>query len=205
MEVSELGAFVREASGKGFSKRLRKEGLIPAVLYCPGAETIMLKVSAADLATARKKEENAFIKLVIDDRGNKTEKLTIVKELQIEPVSRRFVHADFYELKMDHELTFDIPIHFSGNPEGVKDGGELHLAKRDLKVSCLPGVRPEFIPVDIGGLQIGNTFKVQDVAPMEGVIILDQGDATIAAVTASKSAKQEGESGAEDAAASDAG
>jgi large subunit ribosomal protein L25 len=202
MEVAELNARVRETSGKGFSRRLRKEGLIPAVLYGPGAETILLKVSAAELANLRKKEEKAFIKLIIDDQGKKIEKLSIVKELQLEPLSRRFVHADFYEIKMDHTLTFDIPLHFSGKPEGVKDGGELHLIKRELKVSCLPGIRPEFISIDISGLQIGDTFKVQDIASMEGVIILDQSDAAIAALTAVKSAKQlEGGPGAEEGAA----
>lgn len=202
MEVTELNAHVREVSGKGFSRRLRKEGLIPAVLYGHGAETILLKVSATELANLRKKEEKAFIKLIIDDQGKKIEKLSIVKELQLEPVSRRFVHADFYEIKMDHKFTFDIPLHFSGKPEGVEDGGELHFIKRELKVSCLPGMRPEFISIDISGLQIGDTFKVQDIAPMEGVIILDQGDAAIAAVTAVKGAKQlEGEPGAEEGAA----
>jgi len=190
MEVTELNAHVRKVSGKGFSRRLRKEGLIPAVLYGHGAETILLKVSATELATLRKKEEKAFIKLIIDDQGKKIEKLSIVKELQLEPVSRRFFHADFYEIKMDQAFTFDIPLHFSGKPEGVEGGGELHLIKRELKVSCLPGVRPESISIDISGLQIGGTFKVQDIAPMEGVIILDQGDAAIAAVTAVKSVKQ---------------
>jgi large subunit ribosomal protein L25 len=202
MEVTELNAHVRETTGKGFSRRLRKEGLIPAVLYGPGAESILLKLSAAELATLRKKEEKAFIKLIIDDHGKRIEKLSIVKELQLEPVSRRFVHADFYEIQMDHAFTFDIPLHFSGKPAGVEDGGELHLIKRELKVSCLPGARPESISIDIGGLQVGDTFKVQDIAPMEGVIILDQGDAAIAAVTAVKSAKQiEVEPGTEEVAA----
>jgi large subunit ribosomal protein L25 len=186
MEINELNALVREASGKGVSRRLRSSGLIPAVFYGPGKETILLKVSAADLAALRKKEENAFIKLIIDDRGNKIEKLSILKELQIEPSKRSYVHADFYEIDMDHTLTFDISIHFSGKPKGVTDGGELHILKRELKVSCLPARRPEFIVADLSDIPIGGSFKVQDIAPLEDVLFVDHGDVALATVSAVK-------------------
>ncbi len=189
MEAIELNAYVREVSGKGFSRRLRKEGLIPAVLYGRGAETILLKVNAAELATLRKNEEKAFINLIISQGKKKLKKLSIVKELQLEPASRRFVHVDFYEIKMDKTFTFDIPIHCSGKPVGVEDGGELHILKRELKVSCLPAARPESVVVDISGLQIGDAFKVQDIAPMEGVTVIDQNDLPIATVAAVKIAK----------------
>jgi large subunit ribosomal protein L25 len=189
MEVTELNAHVREMSGKGFSRRLRSEGLIPAVFYGPKAETLLLKVSALDLTNIRKKEENAFIKLIIDDGGDKIEKLSILKEFQLEPASRRLIHADFYEISMDHKLTFDIPIHFSGKPKGVIEGGELHLLKRDLKVSCLPAMRPEFIAADTSGLQIGASLKVQDLTPVEGATVLDHGDTVIATVSAIKIVK----------------
>jgi large subunit ribosomal protein L25 len=102
MEVTELNAQVRETTGKGFSRRLRKEGLMPAVVYGPGKETILLKFKADDFAIARKKGGHAFIKLIIDDHGKKTEKISMVKELQLEPVSRKYVHADFYETTIDH-------------------------------------------------------------------------------------------------------
>jgi large subunit ribosomal protein L25 len=189
MEAIELNAYVREVSGKGFSRRLRKEGLIPAVLYGRGAETMLLKVNAAELATLRKSEENAFINLIINQGKKKLKKLSIVKELQLEPLSRRFVHADFYEIKMDQVFTFEIPLHFSGKPLGVEDGGELHILKRELKVSCLPAARPESVVVDISGLRIGGAFKVQDIAPIEGVTVIDQSEAPIATVAAVKVAK----------------
>jgi len=99
MEVTELNAQVRETTGKGFSRRLRKEGLVPAVLYGSQAGSMLLKFSADDFATIRKQAGNAIIKLIIDDHGNKIEKLSMVKELQLEPVSRKYIHADFYEVK----------------------------------------------------------------------------------------------------------
>lgn len=205
MEVHELIANVREDSGKGHSRRLRQAGLIPAVFYGPGAKTISLNVNAAELMSLRKKEEKAFIKLIIDDQGKKVEKLSVLKELQIEPLSRRPVHADFYEITMDHKFTFDIPIHLSGKPKGVDEGGELHILKRELKVSCLPGMRQEFITLDISGLQIGGSLKVHDLATSEGVTIIDNADAVIATVSAMKESvpiPTEGEAAAEVSASS---
>ena len=193
MEINGLNALVRAASGKGHSRRLRKEGMIPAVFYGPGTKSILLNVNAAELMMLRKKEEKGFIKLMIADQENKFEKLAVLKELQIEPLSRRLIHADFHEITLDHTFTFEIPIHFSGKPKGVDDGGELHLLKRELKVSCLPGVRPEFVAADISSMEIGDSFKVQDLSPSEGVIVLDHEDTVIATVSAQKAtSKAEG-------------
>jgi large subunit ribosomal protein L25 len=193
MEIHELNARVRVASGKGPARRLRTKGMIPAVFYGPGTAAILLDVNAAELMSLRKKEEKGFLKLLIADQENKFEKLAVLKELQIEPFSRRLVHADFYEITMDHKFTFDIPIHFSGKPKGVEEGGELHLLKRELKVSCLPGERPEFVAADISAMEIGDSFHVQDLAPMEGVIVLDHADTVIATVSAQKAvSKPEG-------------
>lgn len=186
MEINELNAGVRTAAGKGHARRLRKEGLAPAVFYGPGAETIMLAVNAAELMKLRKKAENAFIKLIINDQGKRLEKLSVLKELQLEPVSRQIVHADFYEITMDHKITLDIPVHFIGKSQGVEAGGELHLLKREVKISCLPGSRPEFFAADISGLMIGGSLKVHDLSPGEGVTILDHAEAVLATVSAIK-------------------
>jgi large subunit ribosomal protein L25 len=194
METNELNALVRAASGKGHSRRLRTKGMIPAVFYGPGTEAILLDVNAAELTSLRKKEEKGFIKLMIAGQYNKFEKLAVLKELQIEPLSRRLVHADFYEITLDHKFTFEIPIHFSGKPKGVDDGGELHLLKRELKVSCLPGMRPEFVAADISGMEIGDAFKVHDLAFSDGVIVLDHEETVIATLSAPKAIiKPEGE------------
>jgi len=182
MEATELKACIREEYGKGPARRFRKEGLIPAVFYGRGQEAIPLSVKVADLTKIIKmKKENIFIKLLIEGKKQK-EKLSLIKELQIEPVSRRFYHADFYEIRMDHKLTIDIPLHFTGNPIGVQNGGELQHLKRDLKVSCLPSVLPEFIDIDVSGLDIGNSIKVQDIKVPEGIEVLDSGDIGVAMV-----------------------
>ena len=199
MEINELHAQIRAGSGKGYSRQLRRDGMIPAVLYGPGKETLLLKVLTSELAVLRKKEEKAFIKLIIDDeKGSTTEKLSIIKELQLKPVGRSYVHADFFEITMDQKLTFDISIHFSGKPKGVTDGGELHILKRELKLSCLPAMRPESIACDLSSLEIGDSFKVGDIAPAltEGTTVLDHDEVVIATVSAVKVAVPKAEEAA---------
>jgi large subunit ribosomal protein L25 len=186
MEATELKAFTRNESGKGPARRFRKEGLIPAVFYGRGEEAIPLSVNSAELLKVIKaKKENVFIKLLIE--GEKTmEKLSLIKELQIEPVSRRFYHADFYEVRMDHKLTLDVPLRFAGIPIGVQNGGELQHLKRDLKISCLPSGLPDFIEIDVAGLEIGDSIKVQDIRVPEGITVLDPGDVGVAMVAVIK-------------------
>jgi large subunit ribosomal protein L25 len=182
MEATELKACIRNTSGKGPARRFRKEGLIPAVFYGRGEEAIHLSVNAAELLKIiRAKKENVFIKLRIDGEKN-LEKLSLIKELQIEPVSRRFYHADFYEVRMDHRLTLDVPLHFAGIPVGVVNGGELQHLKRELKISCLPSVLPDFIEIDVSGLEIGDSIKVKDIRVPEGIAVLDPGDVGVAMV-----------------------
>jgi len=182
MEATELKACIRNESGKGPARRFRKEGLMPAVFYGRGEKAIHLSVNAAELLKIiRVQKENVFIKLVIDGE-KKLEKLSLSKELQIEPVSRRFYHADFYEIRMDQRLTLDVPLHFAGIPVGVVNGGELQHLKRDLKISCLPSALPDSIEIDVTGLEIGDSIKVQDIRVPEGITILDPGDVGVAMV-----------------------
>ncbi len=190
MEICDLKASIRKESKKGPARRLRQRGLLPAVFYGRGSDSLLLTLNSSDLMKLRKqKAENVFIKLIIDDGGKKIEKLSMVKELQVEPLSRSFLHADFYEISMDHELTLDIPLRFMGKPVGVENGGELQHVKRELRVSCLPTKLPEFIEVDISALDIGDSFKVRDIAAIDGVTVLDHEDASIATVTAVRAAK----------------
>jgi large subunit ribosomal protein L25 len=185
MEAIALDALLRKQTGKGPARRLRMAGNVPAIFYGPGAEAMPLSVAAADLLKLmRRREENVFIRLIIKDGDEKLEKLSMIKEVQMEPVTRRFYHADFYEIRMDKPFTFELPIHFEGAPVGVENGGELQHVKRELKVSCIPAILPDFIAVDISGLDIGGHFKVSDVKTIDGLTLLDADEAVIASVSA---------------------
>jgi large subunit ribosomal protein L25 len=200
MEATELKASIRTESGKGPARRFRKKELIPAVFYGRGQDATLLSVNAADLLKIiKEKKKNIFIKLLIEG-GQHPEKLSLMKELQIEPVSRRFYHVDFYEIRMDRKLTLEIPIRFLGAPIGVQNGGELQHLKRDLKVSCLPSDLPDFIDLDVSGLDIGNSVKVQDIKVPEGITVLDPGDVGVAMVAIVKVSVPQAEAATEEAA-----
>jgi large subunit ribosomal protein L25 len=201
MEAMELKACIRTESGKGPARRFRKEGLIPAVFYGSGEDATLLSISAADLLKIIKEnKKNVFIKLLIEGE-QRHEKISLIKELQIEPVSRRFYHADFYEIRMDRKLTIDIPLRFIGIPIGVQNGGELQHLKRDMKVSCLPSDLPDYIDLDVSGLDIGDSIKVQDITVPQGITVLDPGDVGVAMVAFVKVAVPQPEAAAEEAAA----
>jgi len=188
MEASELKASIRKESGKGPARRLRAEGLVPAVLYGSGAESTLLYISAADLIKIIRAEkgEAGFIKLVIDDGGQKSEKISVLKELQTNTVKKTIVHVDFYELRMDKKLTMDVPIHIVGTSIGVEKGGELKPFKRDVKISALPGQMPRHLDVDVTDLAIGSTIHVRDLSLGEGIQILDPGNVSIVTVAAKR-------------------
>lgn len=191
MEISELRARVRNQSGKGSSRRLRMKDSIPAVFYGPKSESIQLAVNTPELMKLMKnKEENVFIKLLIGDE-NHVEKLSMIKEMQTDPLTKRLLHIDFYEIRMDQKITVDIPIHITGQPIGVEHGGEFHHLKRDVKVSCLPGKLPDYIEVDVKNLDIGNTITIREIKMDDAITILDSEDTAIAVVSAPKIVKEE--------------
>lgn len=205
MEAIELKASIRDKSGKGPSRRYRMEGLVPAVIYGRGDAAVPLTVSEDDLQKiVRSKNEKHFIKIVLTGE-KQMEKISMLKELQYEPLSRRIFHADFYEISMDHKISVDIPLTFTGTPVGVANGGELQHSKRNLKITCLPADLPDFIDVDLTNLNIGNSLRVKDLILPRGVVAVEGGDGGIAVVLAVKSAvavpgAEEGEKGAKPAA-----
>ena len=187
METMELSAQTRKESGKGPARRLRAGGQIPAVFYGAGEDSLSLAVCTADvIKLLKQKKENVFIKLNIEGDGGKTEKLSMIKELQTSPATSDIYHIDFYEIRMDHKLVLDIPIHVIGTPVGVTMGGELHILKRELKVSGLPMEIPESVQVDISALEIGDSVKVGDIQIKGEIEVLDGEDVAVATVSTTR-------------------
>jgi large subunit ribosomal protein L25 len=192
MEITNLAAQVRKEHKKGPARRLRQQGFVPAIFYGKATENIPLAVKSSDLFRLRKeKKDQAFIKLLIDDGGKKIEKLSLIKELQIQPLNGKFYHADFYEVDMKKKLAFDVELHFIGKAIGLQNGGELQHIKRDVKVLCLPPDRPDHIDVDISALDIGHSLKVKDIIIPDGLTHLDPPDAAVVSVAAIRVEKVE--------------
>jgi large subunit ribosomal protein L25 len=181
-----LAARVRTDAGKGAARRLRRSDQVPAIFYGPNSQPVMLAVKYLDLKTLLKSasSENVIFQLQIES-GQGTENRTVMlKELQTDPIKPVYYHADFYEISMDKELTLNVPVHLVGTPVGASKGGILQHVKRDLSVSCLPGNLVEFLEVDVAALDIGDAVHVKDLVLPAGMKTAEDGETTIAVVTA---------------------
>ncbi len=168
MELLELKANIRTGVGNSPGRALRREGRIPAVLYGPETEPILLSVGISDLELAIKKSKIGQVLLNLDIQNGDT-KTAMIKDLQTHPVTGNFLHADFYEIAMDRKIRVKVPVVTKGESEGVQLGGMLQIIRRELEVLCLPFEVPEKIEVDITGLDIGDSIHVDEI-PLEGNI-----------------------------------
>jgi len=181
-----LAAKIRDEKGKQAAKRLRRENRIPAIFYGPGAASLMLTVDAHELDIIMKKKagENVIIGLQIESDKGTESRTVILKELHSDPVKNDYLHADFYEISMDKELTVEIALHFINTPKGVANGGMLQPVRREVTVSCLPDKLVDFIEVDVSELEIGQSLHVKEIALPEGIKSVQDPDLTVATVIA---------------------
>jgi len=175
MERPVLTAEIREGIGKEKAKKLRLQGLIPAIFYGPRSQTIPLVIQSKDLAKALQTEagENVLIDLDIRKGAKSDRKVVMLKDIQIDPLQRVTLHTDFYEVTMDEMVTVEVPVHLIGKPEGTKVGGILEQVRRVIEVQCFPGDIPKSIDVDVSALKIGDSIHVQDITVEKAKIISD--------------------------------
>jgi large subunit ribosomal protein L25 len=195
LDLIELKTKVRTTTGNGPARRLRMSGQIPAVLYGPKTEPVLLSVNKNDLELVFKKGGigQVILNLVVQKNGEKTTRPVMIKELQTHPVSRNFIHIDFYEIKMDQKITAKIPVITTGMAKGVELGGILQIIRRELEVDCLPLEVPESIEIDISDLDIGDSIHVGKIH-LEGEIeFLEEDDYTVVTVVSPKMVEEEPE------------
>lgn len=165
MELIELKANIRTKVGNGPARALRREGKIPAVLYGPETDSILLSVGISDIESALKKSKigQVLLSLVIQN-GETMTCPVMIKELQIHPVSNNYLHVDFYEINMDRKIRTKVPVVTKGKSKGVEVGGMLQVIRRELEVLCLPMEVPEVIELDITELEIGDSIHVNEIS-----------------------------------------
>jgi large subunit ribosomal protein L25 len=163
-------------------------GQIPAVLYGPKTESVLLSVNKSDLELLFKKGGigQVVLNLVIQKNGETTTRPAMIKELQTHPVSRNFIHIDFYEIKMDQKITAKIPVVTTGTAKGVELGGIVQIIRRELEVECLPLEVPESIEIDISDLDIGDSIHVGKIHLEGGIEFLEEDDYTVVTVVSPK-------------------
>ncbi|WP_140938512.1 50S ribosomal protein L25/general stress protein Ctc [Sphingobacterium lumbrici] len=184
MKSIAISGSARQNVGKRDAKELRYQGQVPAVLY-GGKEQTHFSVSAADLKAVLYTPEVVFIEL--DINGTKTR--AIVQDAQFHPLTDLVNHVDFLELSDDKEVSINIPVKLTGTSPGVKLGGKLVQKLRKLRVKALPNNLPQEIEVPLESLEVGKSFRVDQVT-VENAKVLNNGDDTIVSVIMSRALRQ---------------
>jgi len=188
MHTVALTAQVRKTLGKGAARSLRRQSLVPAVLYGRDVESTLLSVSPTDLerATSTASAENILIDLTITDGESMRNQRAMIREIQVDPVKRNILHVDFLGISMDRQITVEVPINLVGDPVGVSAGGMLQQVLRSVEISCLPDRIPDTLELDVSSLTMGHSLHVSDLRAPGGVELLSDPRLTLATVLAPK-------------------
>lgn len=187
-----LQAAPRERSGSAVSRRLRREGVIPAVVYGARQTSAPIQVINADFAEILRHQssQNFLVNLEIEGAEEKT-KLAIVQEIQRNPITGQIVHVDFHAVREDETVHATVPVELVGDAAGVKLGGRLEHLIHSLDIECLPGNLPDKIVHDVSGLAIGDAITIGDLALPEGVTAGMDPDVLVASLVELRTAAQE--------------
>ena len=177
MEQAALDTEIREATGSAASRRLRRAGLIPAVVYGhkEAPVPIVLKEEAVQRVVSHR------VKMVKLTMGGKSEQM-LVKDVQFDTFGENILHIDFERVAMDELIEVECPVELTGTAKGAAAGGVLEHPVSDLRVRCLPGNIPEAIKVSVSDLAIGDTIHVRDIKAPDGVTILTDPEAIIVTI-----------------------
>lgn len=182
-KVVELEVNVRE-SGSTPSEQLRKQKLVPAVVYGPGVEeNVNIALPELDVEKTLSSVDKEFLLIKV----NGSEYKCIIQKVDFHPVTDRPIHVDLYATSEDKEFTITVPIRLEGVSPGVTEGGRLYQPLRELQIKCLPANMPAEFVVNIGKMQIGNTLKVRRIKP-KNLQILTPGERTIVVIRPPKGA-----------------
>jgi large subunit ribosomal protein L25 len=180
----DLAVNVREKSGKGAARQLRRNGKVPGVLYGQG-ECLLLTIDPEPLVKILKSQagSTALISLAITGAKSKPKRTALLRDFQVDPVDGHVLHADLFEISMEKPIRVKVPVHvIGGTPAGVKEGGILHHNMRELHVECLPAALPDYIEVDASPLAIGQGIHLKEIVKKEGLRYLDDPEQMVVSV-----------------------
>ena len=183
-EKATLKAELRETTGKGAARRMRREGKIPAVVYGRGEETRPLTLDAHDFQVLVKEHslDTTLVDLDIDGDGGPIQ--TLVVEVQAHPYRPEVLHVDFQQIHEGEMVTVEVPINLLGTPEGVREGGVLQQVMHVVELDCAVEAIPEDFEVDVSELLIGDSIHISDLTVPEGVELHVDPSRTICTVAA---------------------
>jgi large subunit ribosomal protein L25 len=174
---------VREREGRGSadSRRLRRQGFIPGVLYGDGKKPHAICVPERELRRVLTGAGGLHAILDVVLEGQKTTHASILKDYQQDPIRGHISHVDLQEVRLDRPIQASVTVQLVGEPAGVKEGGVLSQVQREINVEALPMEVPEHLDLDVSGMAIGDTLRLADLPASEGVTYLDDPEETVLA------------------------
>jgi large subunit ribosomal protein L25 len=174
---------VRERAelGSAASRRLRREGLVPGVLYGRGKKPHAISVPERELRRVLTGSHGLHAILDVVLEGQKTTHPSILKEYQQDSIRGRLSHIDLQEVRLDQPIQAQVVVELVGESAGVKEGGVLSQVTREINVEALPMAIPEHVELDVSEMAIGDTLRVSDLRPLDAVTFLDDPDETVLA------------------------
>ena len=183
----------RDTSGKGVARKLRRAGRVPGVIYGGGGDPVLVSMDARETFNLFQSipVDNTILRLHVGDRESER---ALVREVQVHPYRAELLHVDFIRIRRGVPIEVQIPLHFTGLPEGVRtEGGTLEQVIHDIAVKCVPSRIPEAIEVDVTRLGIGDVVRAGEIDMPEGVENLMDPGRTICSVAAPRAIVEEEE------------
>jgi large subunit ribosomal protein L25 len=184
-----LQAEKRDVKGTTASKRLRRAGVVPAVIYGDKSEALIQLDGKSFTDLARKHSANFLVNIEIS--GDKS-KLAVVQDIQRNPLNGSLIHVDFRAVTENDTIHAVVPIELHGEPIGVKAGGLLEQLVHEIEIHCRPSDLPEKIVNDVEGIELGQTLKVSDLNLPKGVIVKMDGEVLVAIVNQTRASVSQG-------------
>jgi large subunit ribosomal protein L25 len=190
MDFAKVSVEVRNESGKGSARRARAAGKIPGILYGHKETPVSLTVDPHALLKSldKEKKRNTVFSLAVGATNSIT---AMIRDFQIDPMSRQLIHVDFIRVSMDEEVKVTVPLILIGTPAGVVDGGNLHQSMHAIPLAAKPSAIPSKLEIDVSALKIGEALHASDLKLGAGVRVLLEAKEALASVVMPRAEKVE--------------
>lgn len=174
----------RDGTGKSVVRKLRQQGKVPGVVYGGHRDPVAIIVDRKAITDLIQKSEHGVRSVfLLKMAGTDQQRHAMIKDIQIDPISRKMMHVDFIRVVMDEVVRVSVPVVITGSPIGVREGGLLDFQVRELHVECLPNAIPDKVEIDISELGIHHYFRISDLPLPERVKVLDDPNRVVVGVT----------------------
>ena len=177
METQQLQVKIKKDTGSLKARKNRKSGLIPAILYGHKQESMMFLLNEKEFSTALDTEAK-----MVNLKWDSSEEIALIKDVQFDTFGRKILHVDFVRIALTEKVTTHVPVVLYGTSQGVKEGGILDHALKEVEIECLPTEIPKNIRINISELAIGNTVHISDLELPANAKVLGNPDAIVVSV-----------------------